>query len=125
MPMNSSFWHCMWSDRKSRLSLTPACEFFFFPQGWTYLVPVWTGGPVLDPYWLICDPLLDRGSIVVFCGLKRYPEPMAHGPEACEPSHPLWPMAQRPASRHTRAEAVDTGYPCSLTREIWNLICNQ
>ena len=20
--------------------------------------------------------------------LKRYPEPMAHGPEACEPSHP-------------------------------------
>ena len=50
--------------------------------------------------------------------LKRYPEPMAHGPEACEPSHPLWPMAQRPASCHTRAEAVDTGYLCSLTREI-------
>ena len=23
--------------------------------------------------------------------LKRYPEPMAHGPEACEPSHPLTP----------------------------------
>ena len=21
-------------------------------------------------------------------GVKRYPEPMAHGPEACEPSHP-------------------------------------
>ena len=41
--------------------------------------------------------------------LKRYPEPMAHGPEACEPSHPLWPMARRPVSRHTRAEAVDTG----------------
>ena len=20
--------------------------------------------------------------------MKRYPEPMAHGPEACEPSHP-------------------------------------
>ena len=20
--------------------------------------------------------------------LKRYPEPMAHGPESCEPSHP-------------------------------------
>ena len=57
--------------------------------------------------------------------LKRYPEPMAHGPEACEPSHPLWPMAQRPASRHTRAEAVDTGYLCSLTREIWNPISNQ
>ena len=57
--------------------------------------------------------------------MKRYPEPMAHGPEACEPSHPLWPMAQRPASRHTRAEAVDTGYLCTLTREIWNPISNQ
>ena len=41
--------------------------------------------------------------------LNRYPEPMAHGPEACEPSHPLWPTARRPVSRHTRAEAVDTG----------------
>ena len=57
--------------------------------------------------------------------MKRYPEPMAHGPEACEPSHPLWPMAQRPASRHNRADTVDTGYPCSLTREIWNPISNQ
>ena len=55
----------------------------------------------------------------------RYPEPMTHGPEACEPSHPLWPMAQRPAGRHTRAEAVDTGYLRSLTREIWNPISNQ
>ena len=52
-------------------------------------------------------------------------EPMAHGPEACEPSNPLWPMARRPASCHTRVEAVDTGYPCSLTREIWNPISNQ
>ena len=42
-------------------------------------------------------------------GVKRYPEPMAHGPEACEPSHPLWPRARRPVSRHTLAEAVDTG----------------
>ena len=33
--------------------------------------------------------------------MKRYAEPMAHGPEACEPSHPLWPMARRPVSRHT------------------------
>ena len=56
--------------------------------------------------------------------VKRYPEPMAHGPEACGQSHPLWPMARRPASRHTRAEAVDTGYPRSLTREIWNPISN-
>ena len=76
--MNSSSLHCMWSDRKSMLSLTRACEFFFFSQGWTYLVPVWTlFGPVLvwcglvdhlDPYWLICEPLLDRGSFVDFGG---------------------------------------------------------
>ena len=33
--------------------------------------------------------------------MKRYPEPMGHGPEACEPSHPLWPMARRPVSRLT------------------------
>ena len=50
--------------------------------------------------------------------LKRYPEPMAHGPVACEPLHPLWPMARRPVSCHTRAEA----YPCLLTREVWNPI---
>ena len=59
--------------------------------------------------------------------MKRYPEPMAHGPEACEPSHPLWSMARRPVSRHTRAEAVDTSCqrnPCSLTREVWNPISN-
>ena len=30
--------------------------------------PVWTSGPVLDPYWLVCEPLLDRGSFVGFCG---------------------------------------------------------
>ena len=48
MPMNCSSLHCMRSDRMSRLSLTGACEFFFFSQGWTYLVPVWTlFGPVL------------------------------------------------------------------------------
>ena len=41
--------------------------------------------------------------------MKRYPEPMAHGLEACEPSHPWRPMARGPVSRHTRAEAVDTG----------------
>ena len=35
---------------------------------WTRARPVWTGGPVLDPYWLICEPLLDRGSFVGFCG---------------------------------------------------------
>ena len=40
--------------------------------------------------------------------VKRYPEPMAHGPEACEPSHPC-------GSRRHRLSA---GYP-------WNLISNQ
>ena len=34
---------------------------------------------------------------------------MAHGPEACELSHRLWPVARRPVSRHTRAKAFDTG----------------
>ena len=48
-------------------------------------------------------------GLAVAAVVKRYPEPNAHGPEACEPSHPLWPMARRPVSRHTRAEAVDTG----------------
>ena len=58
MPMNFSSLHCMWSDRKTRLSLTRACTFFFFSQGWTYLVPIWTlFRPVLvlrglvDPSW--------------------------------------------------------------------------
>ena len=70
MPMNSSSLHCMWSDRKSRLSLTRACEFFFFSQGCTFARgrPVWTSGPVLDPYWLVCEPLLGRGPFVGFCG---------------------------------------------------------
>ena len=27
---------------------------------------------------------VQQGPVLV----KRYPEPMAHGPEACEPSHP-------------------------------------
>ena len=34
--------------------------------------------------------------------LKRYPEPVAHGPEARKP------MARRPGSRHTRTDAVNT-----------------
>ena len=54
MPMNSLSLHYMWSDRKSRLTLTRACELFFFSQGWTYLVPVWTlFGPVLVPCGLV------------------------------------------------------------------------
>ena len=68
MPINSSSLHCMWSDRKSRLSLTRACEFFFFSQGWTYLVPVWTlFGPVLVLCGLV-DPSRSRiGSFVNHC----------------------------------------------------------
>ena len=34
--------------------------------------------------------------------LKRYLEPVAHGPEAGKP------MARRPGSRHTRTDAVNT-----------------
>ena len=71
MPMNSPSLHCMWSDRKSRLSLTRACEFFSFLQGWTIqeplgptfasVRPVWTIGPfvpVLDPFLTGVGPLL-------------------------------------------------------------------
>ena len=43
--------------------------------------------------------------------MKRYPEHMAHGPEACEPSHPC-------------GSRLSAGYPCSLIREIWNPISN-
>ena len=73
MPMNSLSLHCMWSDRKSRLSLTRACEFFSSSQGWTIQEPF---GPSLCPfglslhqcsscvdYWNICTrlgPLFDR-----------------------------------------------------------------
>ena len=47
MPINSSCLHCMWSDRKSRLTLTRACELSFFSQGWTFAraLPVWTREP--------------------------------------------------------------------------------
>ena len=45
--MNSPFLHCMWSDRNSRLSVTHACKFFSFSQGWTLF------GPVLLP----CGPV--------------------------------------------------------------------
>ena len=51
MTMNFSSLHCMWSDWKSRLSLTHTCEFLFFSQGWTYLVPVWT---LLETVLVLC-----------------------------------------------------------------------
>ena len=60
--------------------------------------------------------------------MKRYPEPMAHGPEACEPSHALWPMARRPVSRHTRAKPLTpavSGISLFSSRGIWNPISNQ
>ena len=70
MPMKSPFLHCMWSDQKGELSLTCACELFSFSQGWTFAHarPVWTSRPVLDPYWLLSEPLLDCCSFVRFCG---------------------------------------------------------
>ena len=59
MPMNSSSLHCMWSDRKGGLSLTRACEFFSFFQGWTIQEPF---GPTLDlcPFGLSLDPCSSR-----------------------------------------------------------------
>ena len=68
MPINSSSLHGMWSNQKSRFSLTRACEFFFFSQEWTYRVPVWTlFGPVLVLCGLV-DPSRTRiGSFVNHC----------------------------------------------------------
>ena len=37
------------------------------------------------PEWAIFLSIVDGSLNPV---LKRYPEPMAHGPEACEPLHP-------------------------------------
>ena len=91
MPMNSPFLHCMWSHRKSRLSVPRACEFFSFSKGWTYLVPVglsldlcssrvdyWTiCGPVFDPcwtlahFWIICGVLWTIGELLVGSLLDR------------------------------------------------------
>ena len=69
MPMNSQFLHCMWSDQKSRLSLTRACEFAFFFSRVDQSGTIWTLlGPVLipcglvdhlDPSCLICGPVFD------------------------------------------------------------------
>ena len=68
MPMNSPFLHCIWMDGKSRLSLTCACEFVFFSQGWTYLVPVWTlFGRVLVPCGLVAHLYLICGTVVDHC----------------------------------------------------------
>ena len=84
MPMTSPFLHCMWSDWKSRLSLTRGCVILSFSQGWTLLRPVvlacglvdppctiWTRlGPVFDPcwnaghLWIIGGPFVDQGWII-------------------------------------------------------------
>ena len=65
MPMNSSSLHCMWSDQKSRLSLTRASEFCFFSHGRTYRVPVCTlFGPVLVPCGLVDRSWTPIGSFV-------------------------------------------------------------
>ena len=68
MPMTSSSLHCMWFDRKSRLSLTRAGEFFFFSQGWTYLVPVWT---LFKPVLVQCG-LLDQPCVRLDCMFKLF-----------------------------------------------------
>ena len=57
MPMNSSSLHCMWSDWKSRLSLTRACEFFFFSEGWTIQEPF---GPTYCRFGLSLDACASR-----------------------------------------------------------------
>ena len=88
--------------------------------GWLVLGSWGFGGDEFSGVWV---DVVEVGVVVVVVvgavrrhlfdagghALKRYPEPMAHGPEACEPAHPSWPMARRPVSHHTRAEAVETG----------------
>ena len=52
-----------------------------------------------------CHPLVISSPPPGFAlrrGVKRYPEPVAHGPEARKP------MARRPGSRHTCTDAVNT-----------------
>ena len=68
MIMNSPFLHCMWSDRRSRLSLTRACGIFSLSLGWSFARAccVWTSGPILDPYWLICEALLTVAHLWLF-----------------------------------------------------------
>ena len=73
VPMNSLFLHCMWSDQKSRLSVTHVCELLSFTPGWTFARarPVWTIGssvPVLDPCLTLVGPWLICGSFVGFYG---------------------------------------------------------
>ena len=68
MPMNSAFLHCMWSDRKNRLSLTHACEFVFICQGWISVGPVLDPcstrvGRTLDPCWTRVDPCWTSGPV--------------------------------------------------------------
>ena len=65
-----------------------------------------------DPEWRVPESKVHLHLVRI---LKRYPEPMAHGPEACQPSHPCG----------SRCHRLSAGYPCSLTREIWNPISNQ
>ena len=44
-------------------------NFFFFSQGWTYLVPVWTlFGPVLGPCGLVAHLYLICGPMFDYCG---------------------------------------------------------
>ena len=69
---------------------------------------------ILDTLTHMLEILGDHGNTARLALLKRYPEPMAHGPEACEPSHPCGSRWHRPSA----------GYPCFLIREIWNPIPN-
>ena len=87
------------SPRLPALSLCPfspacsACLPSLYPLGWPFagrLVSVVCHGVSFlqsGVGWVRFG-----GGLLVWCAvprvLKRYPEPMAHGPEACEPSHP-------------------------------------
>ena len=110
-------------------------NFQAFPQTWTdrqqSLLKPWNGETMwLHPPEHLCSHVAVkmvmeacRGVAIIsvvkeaswWClVVKRYPSPMAHGPEACEPSHLCGGCRHR----------LSAGYPCSPIREIWNPISN-
>ena len=104
----------LWSGAPPPPNCTPIGRAVRVRHPHSVVAGMWVWGPNTLPLACMpCGGCVPRGWWGAVLGggglLKRYPEPMAHGPEACEPSHPLWPMARRPVSPHTRAEAVDTG----------------
>ena len=91
------------------------------------LDPTKLPNPHISLKWGCGPPPLFRGSSLVpaaMLGCYRAPPRVCSKGGGVKRTQNLWPMAQRPVSRHTCADAVDTGYLCSLIRQIWNPIPN-